>query len=280
MTRARERLIVLAAPSRATARWVEALGAWGYRVDAPPADGAPLADGEVLHRRPPVPVSRRRTETAEIAGEPAAVAAWQSARDALAAEGPPLRAPSAEESWRAEDDEHGAGAAVRRFASRESARVVGVVAHRALERWDGRDPDALLSRAAALSRAEAAAAGADAHEVEHEVRRVLEGFLDSELANRLAGVEILGREVPLVERAEAGPVYRGTLDLLYRDADGTHVVADYKTDLETDARALFATYRPQLEIYARTVQRSLRLLFPPRAELWMLRTGTRIVLDD
>jgi ATP-dependent helicase/nuclease subunit A len=153
------------------------------------------------------------------------------------------------------------------------AKAVGIVCHLLLERWDGRDDDALLEGVARLSRAVAREAGADPTAVEEQTRDILRGLLASELRDRLREVEVLGREVPLVEHDGDGPAYRGTLDLLYRDSAGDHVVADYKTDRETDPAKLAETYGPQLSVYARAVRKALGLTNLPRTELWLLRSG-------
>jgi ATP-dependent helicase/nuclease subunit A len=110
---------------------------------------------------------------------------------------------------------------------------------------------------------------ADAGFAEGEVLSVLRSFDASPLAARLGTLQILGREVPLL-LAEEGKRWRGTIDLLYRDADGVIVVADYKTDAADDGAV--ARHAEQLGVYVRAVRRAMpdeRV----RAELWMLRTG-------
>jgi len=52
LTRARERLVVLAGPSRGEAPWLKALEPWGYDAKNPPRDAELLCDGQVLHRIP------------------------------------------------------------------------------------------------------------------------------------------------------------------------------------------------------------------------------------
>ena len=51
------------------------------------------------------------------------------------------------------------------------------------------------------------------------------------------------------------------------------MVADFKTDHETDDAELRRRYGPQLAVYARAVQLAGGQLWPPRAEIWLLRTG-------
>ncbi|HXV76356.1 MAG TPA: UvrD-helicase domain-containing protein, partial [Candidatus Polarisedimenticolaceae bacterium] len=50
LTRARDRLVVVAGPTSREAPWLDALRPWGFDPDAPPEDGARLCDGRVLHR--------------------------------------------------------------------------------------------------------------------------------------------------------------------------------------------------------------------------------------
>jgi len=70
--------------------------------------------------------------------------------------------------------------------------------------------------------------------------------------------------------------WRGSIDLLYQDAAGAVVVADYKTDPDDPGAA--SRHAAQLAVYREAVQRAMRLPAPPRKELWMLRTGRRIAL--
>jgi len=269
MTRARERLILIAAPSRREAPWVKALGSLGYSIEEPGDDGSTLLDGRVLHLRR-VPGADERESGHEMpSGAPDAVESYRKALKRMSDAGPPIRTPSQEERWK---DDGSSG--VREFADRDTAKAVGIATHLLLERWDGRDDATLLEMVTGVSKATADEAGVEPGVVEREVREIFVGFIASELRGRLREVEVLGREIPIVEHDEEGRVYRGTLDLLYKDVDGEYVVADYKTDRETDPAALDEAYGPQLSIYARAVQRALSLPSPPRRELWLLRTAT------
>ena len=67
----------------------------------------------------------------------------------------------------------------------------------------------------------------------------------------------------------------GTIDLLYRDPEGSVVVADFKTDAADDGA--IERHGAQLGVYARAVRRAMpgeRV----RAELWMLRSRRVIPL--
>ncbi|MDX1388831.1 MAG: 3'-5' exonuclease, partial [Acidobacteriota bacterium] len=278
MTRARERLIVLAAPSRRKSSWVESLRAWGYRINEDKTvDDLELLGGRIRHDKRKEPkIDATPSETvAEGAAE--AVTAYREAVRRLTDAGKPLRAPSDEEEWRDPGDEDRGARRLRRAVSKDRARAVGVVIHRLLESWAG-DEEALRADVGRVAREVAGAAGLDPTAVEVESGEIVDGFLGSELAQRLARVEVVGRETPLVLATPDGHRYHGTVDLIYRDADGEIVVADYKTDLERDESLLRSRYRGQLAVYGAAVQRALDLDRPPRTELWHLRTTTRLPL--
>ena len=97
----------------------------------------------------------------------------------------------------------------------------------------------------------------DVGEARDEAESVLRVFDGSPLAARSATLEILGREVPML-LGEDGARWNGTIDLLYRDRDGTIVVADYKTDASDDGAV--ARHGEQLGVYARAVRRTGHVL--------------------
>jgi hypothetical protein len=109
-----------------------------------------------------------------------------------------------------------------------------------------------------------------------EVRSILDRFESSPLAKRLASLEVIGCEIPLLHADEDGTLWRGSIDLLARDAEGTLVVIDYKTDAELDGAALRHT--EQLSVYARAVRRATPA-GACRAELWMLRHGEIVPIE-
>jgi ATP-dependent exoDNAse (exonuclease V) beta subunit len=195
--------------------------------------------------------------------------------------GPRFRSPSGLREERDERlDTAGEAPEARRPAARRDAgnvaRYVGTVLHEVLESWDFRDSARARERIAAASQ-RCAAEGADCARVADEALRVWDAFTGSGLAAYLAGVEIVGREVPLLLEDDDGVVWSGSIDLLYVDAQGRLVVADYKTDRrpgpETNER-----YRPQLALYGRGVARAIPDLAPPALELLYLRTGGRVRL--
>src|SRR5207247_117540 len=63
-----------------------------------------------------------------------------------------------------------------------------------------------------------------------ETGGIIEECLRSPLPARLKSADILGREVPILFRDEAGVTWSGACDLVYRDGRGVLVVADYKTE--------------------------------------------------
>jgi ATP-dependent exoDNAse (exonuclease V) beta subunit len=88
-------------------------------------------------------------------------------------------------------------------------------------------------------------------------------------------VQILGREVPLLYRDEAGVTWIGAIDLVYREGDGTIVAADYKTDRTTGAPRPEERYADQMRIYLEALRRSVPGSVV-RGELLLLRSGAAI----
>jgi ATP-dependent exoDNAse (exonuclease V) beta subunit len=281
-TRAQKRLVLVTTPSQRgqKAPWTQALRAWGYDPAAPPADGARLDGGRVLHRV--VRLERLRVEppdatTTDVAS---AVRDYEESLSRLRAlSAPPLRSPSglAEDlAIRHERDEvelpdrEGEGGG-------DAARAAGIAVHRLLEVWDLRDQRSLRADLAGMARRVAEEESAEAADVQREAAEVLDAFLASELPSRMQAVTILGREVPLLFQDAAGSSWWGKIDLVYRDSDGRVVVADFKTDREIDLVA--DRYAPQLAVYAAGVQRAMGLPRPVTAELWLLRYGRRLTLE-
>jgi len=282
MTRAKQRLVVVAGPSRKPSRGIEALRAWGYSVEQPPADGATLADGLVLHRLMRAEAPVRVVPGVVPASLDRSVEAYAVAVDTMkAATMPVFRAPSgSSDEGEAALRPHERESALRPASDgRDLGKAVGMLLHRWLEQWDGQDGHARRDTFRALSRSVAAAAGVDAGALEHEGQEVRDAFLNGPLARQFRAVHHVGRELPVLLRDADCAIYRGSVDLVYKDEAGDLVVADYKTDRENDEAAMRERYREQLRIYATAVQQALDLLFLPRAELWSLRTGQCIEVD-
>lgn len=149
----------------------------------------------------------------------------------------------------------------------DQALLVGILAHRLLERWDfADDPKMMHERIQTLCRTEAP-------DAEAELQSLFTVFTTSEPYERLRRATILGREVPFAiswsadERhlSGSGPevepqVMEGVIDLIYR-LDGLVWVADYKTDLVQDdeVTSRVTNYLPQARVYREAVSRGLGL---------------------
>ncbi len=201
----------------------------------------------VTHRTIAETVTARRPGTAPPIGAPDAVARFEeAAASVVALAAPPFRSAS--------DAGQGGEPAFAIEGALEPAlaRAVGAIVH---------------ARLAGVKIPEAG-------EARQEAERVLAAFEASRLAARLASLDILGREVPLLLDEDQAR-WRGAIDLLYRDSRGVIVVADYKTDASDDGAA--ARHGEQLDVYVRAVRRAMpgeRV----RAELWMLRSGRVVEL--
>jgi ATP-dependent helicase/nuclease subunit A len=287
-TRARERLILVNSSRGRSAPWREALGAVGYQTaDGYPADG-PIHEGRIAHRR----VAPRRVSGAGRPRRPdpiwakAAAAFETTSRSAAATATVPIRWPAgardealAAEGLRADDAPLRRGGA----GGRDAARRAGSAVHAALERWDFGDPSRLreVAREEAGRMLQGEEAGSASGrglgpEVVREAAQIVDEFLASPLPARLAGLAVVGKEVPLLYRDASGATWLGACDLIYRDPDGTLVVADYKTDrIEGDPTAVAQRYRAQLETY----RAALRRAAPGercRAEVLLLRKGLAV----
>jgi ATP-dependent helicase/nuclease subunit A len=271
MTRARERLILVAGqPERGSGTLLDALAPWGFRVEAPPQDGEILPAG-VLHRRPGDERSEVRAPSGcSPRGAPEAADAYRVALEAVRGScRPPFEAPSALATGHDREGHEDSRAEVG--GDRDVARTIGTAVHAALAGWDLESDEDLLTRGVNLSRA-----AMDPGKTSGAVASILRAFLTSPLAGKLREAEVIGRELPMLLRDGDGPAYRGSIDLVYRDADGGVVVADFKTDETEDAAALADRYRGPLTVYARAVQKALGLDRAPATEIWHLRSGRAI----
>jgi ATP-dependent exoDNAse (exonuclease V) beta subunit len=116
--------------------------------------------------------------------------------------------------------------AAERAGSRN--RATGILLHRVMELWDGReDAGALLDRVAHES-----AANADAVQ---RVRQRLATIAKSPMLARIANAETIGREVPL-RFLENGTLVERRVDRLLRE-DGRELVVDYKSGVYEEHRA-------------------------------------------
>jgi len=275
LTRAREQLVLLARKGRSKPAWIQALAAWDYDMDTPPVDGEAIGDGQVMHRLLEPPARETHEREQPLAAYPQAVEDYEAAVGALRdASRAPLVAPSAAGEKKGETRSSKAEAG----AGRALGMLVGRALHRSLEVWEGDDRSSFDETLEELSREEARGANHDVRSVAGAAKEVAAAFFDSDLAQRFQSITKLGREVPVLLRYDENSLYRGSIDLLYEDEDGAVVVADYKTDDETREAELSRRYGVQLRVYAEATQQALGLAHPPRRELWMLRTGRRVVL--
>jgi ATP-dependent exoDNAse (exonuclease V) beta subunit len=258
------------------APWRDRLAALDYALGEDgsfPRDGS-LADGLVEHQ---VIASVTEAQAAETAFDPgplvAAAETHAAAAGALAEQArPPLAWPSgSRDEDRAGDEtpEPQPSPAPRSQGAspRPVARLAGLAVHAALESWDFRDHRALRDRGRAAARRLALVeAGAEAGTgaaglvtaVTEEVGAILEGFLASALPRRLAGMDILAREAPILMRDAAGRTWVGACDLVYREPAGGIVVADYKTEVVTgDAGRAAAGYGAQMAVYLNAARAAL-----------------------
>ncbi len=142
----------------------------------------------------------------------------------------------------------------------ETGRLIGVLAHRILERWNFQSPVENLS--VQVERTVQQEVGVDQVALRQEVTETLHdiftSFSRSPLYARLQAAEILGREVPFLMPWGEGQVMEGVIDVIYR-LDGHLWIADYKTDLVGPGEVLSkaARYAPQAAIYREAARRCL-----------------------
>lgn len=162
---------------------------------------------------------------------------------------------------------------------RDVGRVIGIVAHRILERWNYSSPPSGLPDQISpvlqvvLQSEEQSLLPA----ISSSLCELFTTFGESILYDRLRSSHILGREVPFFMPWGEGQVMEGVMDLLYR-FDGELWIADYKTDVvSSDQAAVRAEqYRTQGEVYKAAIQQ--RLKQEPRFHCLFLRCATAVEL--
>jgi ATP-dependent helicase/nuclease subunit A len=303
-TRARERLILINSHmGNKAAPWRDALGFVGYTPtddgDGVPAEGS-LSPGirhlriEARSGRPP----RTRAGEESTLWTPAARQFLEVSEAAQATAVPPIRWPTGAGdlrqaiTWQVvespvrmwDDRPEGSGGRPRPEGEKNVARLAGTSVHAALERWDFAEAGGLRELAIEEARRAArdelrrafqgdATGGQLTRDVATQAEEIVNAFLSTDLPSRLAGTEMLGREVPLLFRNEEGVTWTGAIDLVYRDRAGRIVAADYKTDrVRGDAAAFAERYRPQMVVYVEALRRALPQA-DVRGELLFLREG-------
>jgi len=173
----------------------------------------------------------------------------------------------------------GPPSAYARHAS-EIGRLVGVTAHRILQRWDfSAAPSCLADQIAPALQAVLGPGEQSLFPVVAEsLRELFTTFGESDSYRRLRAADILGREVPFLMPWGDGQVMEGVIDLIYRRGD-TIWIADYKTDAvtSTEAKDRAEQYRTQSEVYKSAVRRSLGIE-AVRFHCLFLRSGTAVEL--
>jgi ATP-dependent exoDNAse (exonuclease V) beta subunit len=184
--------------------------------------------------------------------------------------------------WSAADAPSESGAAIEFSWAGETARRVGVVAHRWLQRMaedalDGWDAARVGTLAPQIER-ELAAGGLTGKELSAARGRVLQALLNAVQGER--GRWVLGRHPDhrselRLSVAQAGRVRKLVLDRTFVAQDGTRWIVDYKvgahegTDAEAFLDAEQVRYRGQLEAYGAALDPFARLgLYFPLVPGW------------
>jgi len=265
MTRAKRRLVLVAGPVKRTAS-----GTWHDALER-------LLPPDIARRSVPMAERGRAPEPPPLL-EPADVAraeaTWNEAAALAATAVPRFGRPSAHGDEACVDGEGGAPVArLEPVGERAFLRDVGIVLHGALARSGPRR----APRDDELAHAARAIDGDDAWRarVAAEARAVAAAPPAQRLFAQLRDVTTVAAEVPL-HLARDGVVWRGAADLLFRDGDAL-VLADWKSDRESDDAALAERHRPQLALY-RDALAAATGRAPDRMELLLLRHGRRLVI--
>jgi CRISPR/Cas system-associated exonuclease Cas4 (RecB family) len=142
----------------------------------------------------------------------------------------------------------------------------GLLAHRALERWDYRTGNLLPAIVDELAERELTP------ELRNSLKEHLIRFIGSDLCRMIAGAEELRKEEPFAF-VHDDVLVRGTMDLKVRTGDRVMII-DFKTDaaLPEDVEDLVHRYQVQMEIYALAVRYAEDIL-PSRLILHFLTPG-------
>ena len=216
----------------------------GDRPPAPPPDAADWSWYEDLwgrrrsdyeaRRQTPIFLTPTRLKAAgEAAGEAASEAAGEAASEAAEAR---LRAGSLE---------------------RDTALILGELAHQVLEHWDFQTQRVEEDLHEAIARHAPELPAAQHRVVVRELKAIWATLTGSPVYQELRGARILGREVPFVLPWD-GQIMEGVIDLVY-ERQGQLYVADYKTDQVTDGdiAGVMHDYRHQAQVYTEAVRRGL-----------------------
>ena len=140
---------------------------------------------------------------------------------------------------------------------RDTALILGELAHRVLEHWDFQTQRVEEDLHEAIARHAPELPAAQHRVVVRELKAIWATLTGSPVYQELRGARILGREIPFVLPWD-GQIMEGVIDLVY-ERQGQLYVADYKTDQVTDGEinGVMDDYRHQAQVYTEAVRRGL-----------------------
>ena len=140
---------------------------------------------------------------------------------------------------------------------RDTALILGELAHQVLEHWDFQTQRVEEDLDGAIARHAPELPAAQHRVVVRELKAIWAALTGSPVYQELRGARILGREIPFVLPWD-GQIMEGVIDLVY-ERQGQLYVADYKTDQVTDGdiAGVMHDYRHQAQIYTEAVRRGL-----------------------
>ena len=140
---------------------------------------------------------------------------------------------------------------------RDTALILGELAHQVLEHWDFQTQRVEEELDGAIARHAPELAAAQHRVVVRELKAIWATLTGSPVYQELRGARILGREIPFVLPWD-GQIMEGVIDLVY-ERQGQLYVADYKTDQVTDGdiAGVMHDYRHQAQVYTEAVRRGL-----------------------
>ena len=140
---------------------------------------------------------------------------------------------------------------------RDTALILGELAHQVLEHWDFQTQRVEEDLHEAIARHAPELPAAQHRVVVRELKAIWATLTGSPVYRELRGARILGREIPFVLPWD-GQIMEGVIDLVY-ERQGQLYVADYKTDQVTDGdiAGVMHDYRHQAQVYTEAVRHGL-----------------------
>jgi len=157
---------------------------------------------------------------------------------------------------RCEPAAEAAGHVPRRDTCRASPRDRGLLYHRALELAVSPDAEDIRRAVEGALRSAALGPGPARDRLGRDVADRISRFWVSDLGRRVALAQEVQREMPILLQLGETEV-RGTVDLVFKNADGNWELADYKSRLAPDetGKPSAEAHRLQLGLYAMAVSR-------------------------